>query len=264
MSGKSRKIRSIAMPPMAARSLAAWVLAVVIAMLAAMACSSATSTSADVESSAVAGPTITASPSQSPSDQPAPEKPQRVERPRHVRAHILSGSLVRVRWNARERDVRSFQVYDYFRAVSKHVPSDQRQADVYASYGTHCFRVKAVAKHGALDVGPVGCGMVSVTAGPVPAIVGTWYRVGEGELDDPPTPVDGPMLVVYADGTYRELGSNDKGFWWVGSGEYQMLSCPQRASPANILQLCADQNGSVEGSELTVSCCSTQQIYRRI
>jgi len=185
-----------------------------------------------------------------------------VERPRHVRAHVLSGSLVRVKWNARERDVRSFQVFDYFRPVGNHIPSDQRHTDIYASYGTHCFQVKAIAKHGALDTGLVGCGMVSITAGPVPAIVGTWNRVGEGDLADPPTPVNGPILVVYADGTYR-LGSSDAGLWWVGAG-YQMLSCPRRASSANILHLCADLHGSVEGDELTVSCCSVRQIYRRV
>ncbi len=117
-------------------------------------------------------PTVESSTSPAPIGSPAasrPEKPEKLGKPTGVSAHVLSGQQVRVEWKASGRGVRFFEVYDNGSRVGKY-GSGQRHADITTAFGTHCFRVVAVAQAGFLDSTSSSCGKVTlVKPAPQPA-----------------------------------------------------------------------------------------------
>lgn len=106
-------------------------------------------------------------PSESPQEpKPATEKTEKLKTPGHVHADALSGTRVRVQWKATGQGVRYFEVLESGKSVGK-VPAGKRNLAFETSYGSHCFRVQAVAVASAAggfsDSSPSSCGQVTLT-----------------------------------------------------------------------------------------------------
>lgn len=87
---------------------------------------------------------------------------EKVDRPSGVSANVVSGRNVKVEWDASPHDVRYFQVYDNGEMVGGKISPSLRHVVLTTSYGTHCFRVVAVAVSGARSSTVSACGSVTV------------------------------------------------------------------------------------------------------
>jgi hypothetical protein len=126
---------------------------------------------------------------------PAPaadnQQPVKLSRPTGVRASVTSGNTVLVQWNYPAANyVRYFQVFDDGMTVGGKTPPSQRRIFVTASYGTHCYRVLAVAVAGARSSNASGCGTVTV-AKPYNPPPGS-YNPPPGSYNPPPSGSNNP------------------------------------------------------------------------
>lgn len=90
-------------------------------------------------------------------------RPTRVPDPRQVRAVALSSSRVRISWNRSPR-TRYYTVLDSGEVLERRVQT--RHVSVQVAYGTHCFRVIAVAERDFRNSSPSPCATITLSPPP--------------------------------------------------------------------------------------------------